>query len=103
VLLGVGMSLSLGQASAMSAKMAITTDMAHAGSDGCHGCDGDDHRGADTFSCVSLCASATQGLLPGEPAVLPSASGAGFQIAQMLVTGHATIPDHGPPKLLILG
>jgi hypothetical protein len=107
VVLGVGMSLSFNQASAMLAKMAIATEMAHAGSDGCHACAGDDHGGADTlsclsFSCLSLCASAAQGLLPEEPADLVAASGAGLEIAHMLVSGHATTPDHGPPKLLIL-
>jgi hypothetical protein len=103
VVLGVGMSLSFSQASAMRAKMAIATEMAHAGSDGCHGCVGDDHGGADMSGCLSLCASAGQGLLPEEPTDLVAASGAGLEIAHMLVSGHATTPDHGPPKRLILG
>jgi hypothetical protein len=103
VLLGAGMSLSFSQASAMAAKMALAPEMAHAGSAACPGCDGDDRGGADTFSCLLLCAFAAHGLLPGEPADLASASGARFQIAHRLVTGHASAPDHGPPKPVILG
>jgi hypothetical protein len=101
VLLGLGTSLSFSHASAMSAKMAL--EMTHPGSAGCHGGDGDDHGGVDTLGCLSLCASAAHGLLPGEPADPASASRAGFQMAHMLVTGHVSAPDHGPPKPLILG
>jgi len=103
LLLGAGVSLSFGQASAMSVHMAIAAETADVGSDGCDGCDGADDSGADAMSCLSVCASATHGLLPGEPAELPWASRAGFQIAHVLSNGHVSSPDHGPPKLLILG
>ena len=101
LLVGVGMSLSFSHPSAMSVKMTLAAEMADSGSDGCHGCDGD--GGADMVRCPSLCASPAQGLLPGEPADLPLATPAGCQIAHLLVTGHTSSPDPGPPKLLILG
>jgi len=101
LLLGAGISLSFGQASAMSAPMAVAT--ADLGSDRCHGCDGADDGCADTMSCVSLCASPAHGLVPGESADLLSASRTAFQIAHVLGNGHVSSPEHGPPKLLAFG
>jgi hypothetical protein len=101
LLLGAGVGLSFGQASAMSARIAI--EMADLGSDGCHGCDGAENDGADAMSCLLVCASAAQGVLPGEPADLSWASRAAFRIAHVLGNGHVSSTDHGPPKLLTLG
>jgi len=85
----------------MSAHIAI--EMADLQSEGCHGCDGADDSAADAMSCLSVCASAAQGVLPGEPADLPWASRAAFRIAHVLGDGHVSSTDHGPPKLLTLG
>jgi hypothetical protein len=100
LLLGVGMSLSLVQASAMAAKMAVTRVMAAPGSGGCDGCGDDDPDGVDLVSCLAACGAALHGLLPGEPADLPRASRTGFHTTRPVFHGRTNTPDHGPPKIL---
>jgi hypothetical protein len=103
VLLGLGMSLSFVQGGVMAVEMAVAADGAHHGPSGCDGCgDGSDHE-TDAGMCLSMCGSAAQGLLPGEPAALPPASEASFQVARLLLGGRSHSPDHGPPKTLTLG
>jgi hypothetical protein len=103
VLLGLGMSLSFVQGSAMAATMAVAAGGAHHGSSGCDGCGGGDHKDMDAGSCLTVCGSAAQGLMYGELLTLPSASRTGFQVAQLLLSGQSHPPDHGPPKTLTLG
>jgi len=103
VLLGLGMSLSFVQGGVMAVEMAVAADGAHHGPSGCDGCgDGNEHE-TDAGMCLSMCGSAAQGLLPGEPAALPPASEASFQVARLLLGGRSHSPDHGPPKTLTLG
>jgi hypothetical protein len=102
VLLGLGMSLSFVQGGVMAAEMAVAADGAHHGPSGCDGCGGSDHE-TDAGMCLSVCGSGAQGLLPGEPAILPPTSEAGFQVARLLLGGRSHSPDHGPPKTLTLG
>jgi hypothetical protein len=102
VLLGLGMSLSFVQGGVMAAEMAVAADGAHHGTSGCDGCGGSDHE-TDADMCLSVCGSAAQGLLPGEPAALSPASEASFQLARLLLGGRSHSPDHGPPKTLTLG
>jgi hypothetical protein len=102
VLLGVGMSLFFVQGGVMAAEMAVAADGAHHGPSGCDGCGGGDHK-ADAGMCLSVCGSAAQGLVPGEPVALPPASRATFQAVHLLLDGRSNSPDHGPPKTLTLG
>jgi len=103
VLLGLGMSLSFVQGGVMAAAMAVAADGAHHGSSGCDGCGGGDHKDMNAGTCLTVCASAAQGLMSGELLTLPSASRTGFQVAQLLRSGQSHTPDHGPPKTLTLG
>jgi hypothetical protein len=103
VLLGLGMSLSFVQGSVMAATMAVAADGAHHGTSGCDGCGGGDHKDMNAGTCLTVCASAAQGLMSGELLTLPSASRTGFQVAQLLRSGQSHTPDHGPPKTLTLG
>jgi hypothetical protein len=103
VLLGLGMSLSFVQGSAMAATMAVAADGAHHGSSGCDGCGGGDHKDMNAGTCLTVCASAAQGLISGELFPLPPACRTGFQVAQLLLSGQFHTPDHGPPKTLTLG
>jgi hypothetical protein len=103
LLLGVGMSLSLVQASAMAAKMAVTGVMTTPGSGACDGCADDGPDGVDLSSCLAACGAALHGLLPGEPADLPAAFRAGIDTTYLLFSGRMIAPEHGPPKILILG
>ena len=103
VLLGLGMSLSLVQGGVMAAGMAIAADDAHHGPSGCDGCGGGDHHGMDAGTCLAVCGTAAQVLMPGELLTLPSASRTGFQVARLHLSSQFHSPDHGPPKILILG
>ena len=102
LLLALGMSLSFVQGCLMAAEMAVSAEAAHPGPHGCDGC-GDGDRDLDASTCLSVCGSAAQGLLPGEPAALPPASQASFPAAWLVVGGRFHSPDHGPPKILTLG
>jgi hypothetical protein len=102
VLLGLGISLSFVQGGVMAAEMAVAADGAHHGTSGCDGRGGSDHE-TDADMCLSVCGSAAQGLLPGEPTALLPASEASFQLAGLLLGGRSHSPDHGPPKTLTLG
>jgi hypothetical protein len=103
VWLGLSMSLSLVRSSVMAAEMAVAADRGHHGPSDCNGCGGGDHKSAGTGSCLSVCGSGAQGLVPGELLMLPSASRTGFQVAHLLVSGQSPSPGHGPPKILTLG
>ena len=103
ILLGLGMSLSFVQGSVMAAAMAITAEDAHHGSSGCDGCAGGDHNDMNAGTCLTVCASAVQGLMSMEPLTPPSASRTGCQVAHLRISGQFHTPDHGPPKTLTLG
>jgi len=103
LLLGLGMSLSFVQGIVMAAGMAIAAGEAHRGPSGCDGCGGGDHKDMKAGICPSICGSAAQGLLPGEPPALPPASRATFETVRLLLDGRSNSPDHGPPKTLTLG
>jgi hypothetical protein len=103
VLLGLGMSLSLVQGGVMTAEMAISADDAHHGPGGCDGCGSGDHNDMNAATCHSACGPAAQGLMPGELLTLPVASRTDFQIARLHPSGQFHSPDHGPPKIPILG
>jgi hypothetical protein len=99
VLLGLGMSLSFVQGSAMVAGMAIAADDAHHKPSGCDGCGGSDHNDMNAGTCLTVCASAAQALISGELLPLLSASGTAFQVAHLLLSDQSHSPDHGPPKI----
>jgi hypothetical protein len=97
------MSLSFVQGGVMAAETAFAADNANPGPSGCDDCGGSDHEGMDGGTCLAVCGSATQGLMPGELLTLPSASRTGFQSTRLHLSGQFHSPDHDPPKILILG
>ena len=103
VLVGLGMSLSFVQGSMMATAMAVGADGADHGRSGCDSCDGGDHNDMNAGTCLTICASAAQGLISSNLLPLPSASQAGLQVAQLLLSGQFHSPEHGPPKILTLG
>jgi hypothetical protein len=102
LVLALGMSMSFVQGGLMAAELAVSAEAGHTGSSDCDGCGGSDHK-TDAGMCLSMCASAAQGILPGEPVALPPASRASFQVARLVLDGRSNSPDHGPPKTLTLG
>jgi hypothetical protein len=103
VLVGLGMSLSFVQSSVTAAKMTVAADGADHGPRGCDGCGGGDHKDINAGTCLAVCGFAAQGLVSGELLTLPSASQTVFLVADLLIVGQSDSPDHGPPKVLILG
>lgn len=102
ILLGLGMSLPFVQGSVVAAGMAVALDGAHHVPSNCDGCSGGGHSDMAAGSCLTVCASAVQGLISGEPLALPSVSRTGLQVGQLLLNGRSHRPDHGPPKSLTL-
>jgi hypothetical protein len=103
ILLGLGMSLSLVQGGVMAAEMAIAADDAHHGPSGCDGCGGGVQQGMNASTCLVLCGIVVQALVPAELLTLPSAFRIGFQVARLHLSSQFDSPEHGPPKILILG
>jgi hypothetical protein len=103
VLLGLGMSVPFVQGSVMAAEMAIAADGVHHGPSGCDGCGGGDHPSMDAGTCLAVCGTAAQGLMPGELLTLPSASRTSLQVARIHLSSQFHSPDHGPPKTLTVG
>jgi hypothetical protein len=103
VLLGVGMSLSFVQGSVMAADMAVAAKGAHHGPSGCDGCGGGDHQGMDAGTCMTVCGTTAQGLMPGEWLTLASASRTSLHFTRLYVSSQYHSPEHGPPKILTLG
>ena len=103
VLLGLGMSLSLVQGGVMAAEMAIAADDAHHGPSGCDGCGGGDHQDMDAGTCLAVCGTTAQDLMPGELLTLPSASRTSLQVARLHLNSQFHSPDHGPPRTLTVG
>jgi hypothetical protein len=100
LLLALGSGLALVHGSLMTAELAVAGEGDHPGPNGCDRCD-DSHDGAtDADTCLSLCVSAAQGLLPAEPIAAPPAARATFDAVGLIPGGRTNSPEHGPPKLL---
>jgi hypothetical protein len=102
VLVGLGISWSQVQGGAMAVEMVLAADGAYHGPNGCDGCDGD-HNDINAASCLALCGSAAPGLMPEELLTLLSGSRTDLQSARLSFSSQFHSPDHGPPKILILG
>jgi hypothetical protein len=101
VLLGLGMSLSSVQGGVMATEMGVATHDAHHGRpSGCGGCE---QQGMNASTCLVLCGIVVQALVPAELLTLPSAFRIGFQVARLHLSSQFDSPEHGPPKILILG
>jgi hypothetical protein len=103
VLLGLGMSWSYAQGGAMAVEMALAADDAHHGRNGCDGCGGGDHNDMNAASCLAVCGTAAQCLIPEELLTLLSASRTDLQSARLSFSSQFHSPEHGPPKILTLG
>ena len=103
LLLGLGMGSSFVQGSVMTTGMAVAAGGTRHEPSGCDGCGGSDHDDMNAGTCLTICASAAQGLISSNLLPLPSASQAGLQVAQLLLSGQFHSPEHGPPKILTLG
>jgi hypothetical protein len=102
VLLGLGMSWSFVQGGVMATEMAVAADGAQHAPGDCNGCAGG-HQGMNATTCLALCGIVVQGLMSGELLTPPSVSRMGLQVARLHLSSQFYSPEHGPPKILILG
>jgi hypothetical protein len=102
LVLALGMSFSVVQGSVMAAGLTVAADGADHEPSGCDGCGRGDHQGMDAGTCLTVCGTTAQGLMPGELLTLPSASRTSLQVARPHLSRQFHSPEHGPPKLLTL-
>jgi hypothetical protein len=100
LLFALGSGLALVHGSLMAAELAVSSDAGRAGPNGCDGGDDGHDCATDAGTCFSQCASAAQGILPGEPLASPPDARVAFDAVGLIPGGRANSPDHGPPKLL---
>jgi hypothetical protein len=100
LLLALGSGLAIVHGSLMAAELAVAADAGHPGPKGRDHCDDGHDCATDADTCLSLCVSAAQGLLPAEPIAAPPAARATFDTVGLIPGGCINSPEHGPPKLL---
>ena len=104
VFVTVGVSLSAVQATDMSVKMAMTTDMSSSTHDGCPGCpNGGNGHGMKAMMCSVVCAVPVVAVLP-EGASTPAVEQPIFFTARgSLLHGTRAPPDPYPPRTTDIG
>jgi hypothetical protein len=100
LILTFGSGPALVHGSLVAVEAASLADAGHHGPNGCDGCADDHDCATDPGKCLSLCASAAQGLLAGDPLASPPGARAAFDAAGLIPAGCSNRPEHGPPKLL---
>jgi hypothetical protein len=100
LLLTFGSGLALVHGSLVAAEAASLADAGHHGPNGCDRCDADHDCATDPGKYLSLCASAAQGLLAGDPLASPPGARAAFDAAGLIPARCSNSPEHRPPKLL---
>lgn len=104
VFVTVGMSLSAVQATDMSVKMAMTTDMSGSTHDGCPGCPngGGDH-GMKATMCSVVCAVPVVAVLPQGTSMPAAQQPIFFTARDSLLHGTQAPPDPYPPRTIDIG
>ncbi|USJ28533.1 hypothetical protein [Ensifer adhaerens] len=104
VFVTVGMSLSAVQATDMSVKMAMTTDMSGSTHDGCPGCPngGGDH-GMKAMMCSVVCAVPVVAVLPQGTSMPAVPQPIFFTARDSLLHGTRAPPDPYPPRTIDIG
>jgi hypothetical protein len=104
VFVTVGMSLAAVQASGMSAKMAMASDMAGSTHDGCQGCpNGGGDDGMKAMACGVVCATSVLAVLPEGAPVAIVQKVASFASPEVLLHGRQAPPDPYPPRTTDIG
>jgi hypothetical protein len=104
VFVTVGMSFSAAQATDMSVKMAMASDMGGSGHDGCQGCPaggGDD--GMKAMICTPTCIAPVLAILTQSEPVMPVHQPVSFVARYLLLHGRTSPPDPYPPRFIHIG
>lgn len=96
VFVTVGLSLSAVQASGMTVKMAMASDMGSSGHDGCQGCPSDD--GTKAISCTATCVAPVLAVLPESESVMLVHKTVSVVTRYPLLHGKTSPPEPYPPR-----
>jgi hypothetical protein len=104
VFVTMGMSLSAVQATDMTAKMAMASDMGGPGNDGCQGCPaGGDDSGMKAMTCTPICVAPVMAVLPYAEPVMLVHKPVSFIAQYPLLRGRTSPPDPYPPRSIDIG
>lgn len=99
LVLALGMSLPF-EGGPMAAEMAVAAEAAPPCPHGCDGCGAGD---LEASTCLFVCGSAAQALVPGEPVALPPAARASSEAGRLVLGERSHSPEPGPPRPFTLG
>jgi len=104
VFIAAGMSLSVAQASSMSAQIATMTEMGMSAEGGCQDCpDQPGDSGMKAMNCGVACAAPVFAVLPASVLIPTSERAACFAVDDSLLRGRALLPDPYPPRTSDIG
>jgi hypothetical protein len=105
VFVTVGVSLSTVQASDMTVKMAMVSDMGAPGHGDCQGCpSGGNNDGMKAMPCATICVAPVLAVLPQVTAMaLVQKPGSLMAVRVALLDGRASPPDPPPPRPTDIG
>lgn len=99
VFVTAGMNLSAAQASDMTVKMAMASDMGASGHDGCPGCPtGGVDDGMKAVACASICVAQVLAVLPQMAPTTIALVAASYPALAPVLHGRVLEPDHYPPR-----
>ncbi|OYX71159.1 MAG: hypothetical protein B7Y95_13545 [Rhizobiales bacterium 32-66-11] len=102
VFVTAGTSLSAVQASDMTVKMAMASDVGGSGHDPCQGCPaGDD--GMKAISCAAICVAPVLAVLPEAEPVMLVHKTVSFITRYPLLHGKTSPPEPYPPRSIDIG
>ncbi|MBN8998854.1 MAG: hypothetical protein J0H54_05510 [Rhizobiales bacterium] len=104
VFVTAGMNLSAAQASEMTVKMVMASDMGVSGHDGCQGCPtggGDD--GMKAMACTSVCVAPVLAVPPQTAPTMIVQLAASYPALAPVLRGQAPAPGHYPPRTADIG
>jgi hypothetical protein len=103
VFVTVEMGLSVAQATDMTAKMAMASDMDGSGHDGCQGCPAGGDNGMKAMTCTSICVAPVLAVLPQAEPVMLVHKPVSFIARYLLLHGRTSPPDPYPPRSINIG
>lgn len=104
VFVTAAVNLSAVQASDMTVKMAMASDMGVSGHDGCQGCPtGGGGDGMKAMACASVCVAPVLAVLPRLAPTMIAQVAASYATLAPVLRGEAPAPGHHPPRTTDIG
>jgi hypothetical protein len=103
VFVTVGMGFSVAQASGMSVRMAMASNMAGSAHDGCPSCPTGGDDGTKAMICGVVCAVPVLAVLPQSASIPAAQKAASYPTRAPLLQGRLAPPDPYPPRTTDIG